>query len=104
MYTRIEAGRRLTLLPFPGGRPSELAFRLTRASGDSAVFEAPEHDSPKRIVYSRAAAADGAVLVARIDDGKDSTRAMEWSMTGWPAQAYVSPGSAAMGLSDNRRE
>jgi hypothetical protein len=70
------------LLPFPAGRPSEHAFRLTRAGGDSAVFEAPEHDFPKRIAYSRAPAPDGAALVARIDGGEGSTRVMEWSMNG----------------------
>jgi hypothetical protein len=77
-FTRIavdSAG--VVLLPFPGGVPSEHGFRLTSVEGATAVFEAPEHDFPKRILYSLAG--DGS-LVARIDGGRDDPRAQEWRM------------------------
>lgn len=46
----------------PGGRPAT-AFRLTKAEDGLAVFENPEHDHPKIIVYKR----DGTALVATIE-------------------------------------
>ena len=67
----------VALLPFPGGRPSEHAFRLTAVTPDTALFEAPEHDFPKRVRYARGA--DGS-LTARIDGGAGSDRASEWRM------------------------
>ena len=76
-FTRITADSTgIMLLPYPGGRPSEHAFRLTQLLDDSALFEAPEHDFPKRIRYS--VGEDGA-LTARIDGGTDE-RAQEWRM------------------------
>lgn len=70
-------GGRVLLIPYPGGRRSEDAFTLTVADGRRAVFEAPEHDFPRRIAY---AAAEGDSLVARIDGGEGSEQAAEWRM------------------------
>jgi hypothetical protein len=50
----------------PQGRPGT-DFKLTRLSGTEAVFENPQHDFPKRIIYSKKA--DGS-LVATIDAGE----------------------------------
>ena len=77
-FSRITADSSgITLLPFPGGRPSEHAFRLTAIDAGSALFEAPEHDFPRRIRY--ALEGDGS-LTARIDGGADDARAQEWRM------------------------
>ena len=67
----------VVLLPYPGGTASADGFRLTTVSEGSALFEAPEHDFPKRIRY-RAAAPDS--LHARIDDGTDTGQAQEWRL------------------------
>jgi hypothetical protein len=81
-FSRITADSTgIALLPFPGGVPSEHAFRLTALTPGSATFEAPEHDFPKRIHYT--AAADGS-LMARIDGGTDESRAQEWRMRPLP--------------------
>lgn len=65
------------LRPFPGGRPSPARFRLTSAHGRVAVFEAPDHDFPKRIVYRENP--DG-THTARVDGGEGSGEAREWRM------------------------
>ena len=69
-------GDGVVLLPYPDGTASEDAFRLTRLEERSAVFESPEHDFPKRIIYRLDADAD---LVARIDGGA-GTDGREWRM------------------------
>ncbi len=74
----------ITLLPYPRGVPSTDGFRLTsvEASSDgkyTALFEAPEHDFPKRIAYQ----GDSRFLQATIDGGP-GTNAQTWRMT--PAQ------------------
>lgn len=66
-------GVRLT--PYPNGQPSEHDFLLTRWTLDQAVFEAPEHDFPKRIIYRQDADAG---LRARIDGGADDRNGREW--------------------------
>jgi hypothetical protein len=79
---RADANGEVILLPHPDGHPSGHAFRLTSVESGaepSAVFEAPENDFPKRIVYRRAAGSP-AVLVARIDNGPESEHALEWRM------------------------
>lgn len=77
-FARITADSTgIALLPFPGGRPSEHEFRLTTLEASSATFEAPEHDFPKRIRYTRGL--DGS-LTARIDAGTDDSRTQEWRM------------------------
>jgi len=67
----------IVLVPFPGGRRSDDVFRLTHLAGDSAVFEAPEHDYPKRILYRLAP--DGS-LVAQVDSGPDDPAPRVWWM------------------------
>lgn len=53
-FSRITADSTgVTLLPFPGGSPSEHGFRMTHLEDGRAIFEAPEHDFPKRIIYRR---------------------------------------------------
>ena len=49
----------------PGGRPAT-NFQLTSFDGSTAIFENPQHDFPKRILYTRNS--DGS-LTARIDAG-----------------------------------
>jgi hypothetical protein len=71
------------LLPFPGGEPSAHAFRMTASDEGSALFEAPEHDFPKRIRYTRGE--DGS-LTARIDGGEGDARVQEWRMRAVPCR------------------
>ncbi len=85
--TTLRAGEDgvVTLLPYPSGQRSEDGFRLTMVvrTGESvqAVFEAPEHDFPKRVIYR----SEGDRLLARIDGGEGSDQAQTWEM--WPAGA-----------------
>jgi len=65
------------LIPYPGGDRSEHSFRLTAVSEGRAVFEAPEHDFPKRIIYARITAD---TLRATIDDGADGSRSTSWEL------------------------
>src|SRR5690606_18379892 len=84
-FSRITADTSgIVLWPFPGGRPSEHGFRLTEIGRGAALFEAPEHDFPRRIRY--ALAADGA-LHARIDGGAGDARMQEWRMEPVPCRA-----------------
>lgn len=77
-FSRITADPSgIALLPFPGGKPSEHAFRLTSIESGRALFEAPEHDFPKRIRYSKG---DDGFLTARIDGGEGDSRVQEWRM------------------------
>ncbi len=50
----------------PGARCPSTDFKLTRLAGHEAVFENPQHDFPKRIIYKKTA--DGS-LTASIDAG-----------------------------------
>jgi hypothetical protein len=77
----------IALIPFPNGERSPHPFRL-RLAGDTAFFEAPEHDYPKRVSYRRGA--DGS-LVARIDSGAADTNPGEWRMS----SVACTPGIAA---------
>jgi len=56
----------------PGGRPPT-PFRLTESKPMHAIFENPEHDFPKRILYWR----DADRLCARVDAGAE-TEGEEW--------------------------
>ena len=67
----------IRMTPYPGGTESEHPFFLTHWTESSAVFEAPEHDFPKRIIYSRLP--DGR-LQARIDGGAEDPRPRTWVM------------------------
>jgi hypothetical protein len=50
----------------PNGRCPATDFKLTGLSGEEAVFENPEHDFPKRIIYRRSSNGD---LAAETDGG-----------------------------------
>ena len=69
-------GDEITLLPHPGGVASEHHFRLTRSGPGEALFEAPEHDYPRRIGYR--SVREG--LEAKIDGGSDDGSPRAWTM------------------------
>ncbi|MEE8584710.1 MAG: DUF6265 family protein [Acidobacteriota bacterium] len=78
-FTRIEktdAG--IFMTPYPGGRPSKDAFQLTSLQNGEAIFEAPQHDYPKRIIYRTNP--DG-TRTARIDGGPEDEKGQEWRMS-----------------------
>jgi hypothetical protein len=50
-------------------KQSETSFKLTSLEGGAAVFENPQHDFPKKIVYARQA--DGSLLAAIEGPGRD---------------------------------
>lgn len=86
-FTRIvRDSTGIVMTPYPGGRPSPDDFRLTSLTAAAAVFESPEHDYPKRIIYR--ANADG-TRTARIDGGPDDSEGQEWHMS--PAACPTSP-------------
>jgi hypothetical protein len=68
----------IVLWPYPRGHKSADGFRLTTVDGHGAVFEAPEHDFPKRISYILESPD---VRIARIDDGTDTGQSTEWRLT-----------------------
>src|SRR5215213_1851479 len=69
-YLRIEQrADGIYYVAHPKARCPGTDFKLTRASATEAVFENPEHDFPKRIIY-RKTAEDS--LTATIDAGEGS--------------------------------
>ena len=77
-FSRITADSTgVVLLPHPRGKPSDDEFRLTESGQGTALFEAPEHDFPKRVRYTLG---DDGSLTARIDDGDGGERVQEWVM------------------------
>lgn len=66
----------IVYLPHPRGRASEHAFRLTGTPAGSWVFEAPDHDYPRRIMYRLV----GSDLEARIDAGADDPEPRRWQL------------------------
>ena len=85
---RVAEDGTVELRPYPGGSASPHTFRLTRIDGSaspSAVFEAPDNDFPKRIVYRRAPESPE-TLIARIDNGAESQQAQEWRLTPAPCR------------------
>jgi len=50
-------------------RQTETSFKLTSLRNGEAVFENPEHDFPKRVIYARQA--DGSLLAAIEGPGRD---------------------------------
>ena len=50
-------------------KQTETAFKLTSLRNGEAVFENPEHDFPKKIIYARQA--DGSLLAAIEGPGRD---------------------------------
>lgn len=72
-YVRIEQrADGVYYVAHPKARCPGTDFKLTRASATEAVFENPQHDFPKRIIYRRTGE-DG--LTASIDGG-EGTNAM----------------------------
>ena len=66
-YLRIEQrADGIYYVAHPKARCPGTDFKLTSLTGKEAVFENPEHDFPKRIIYRKSA--DGS-LVASIDGG-----------------------------------
>lgn len=69
-YIRIEQrADGIYYVAHPKARCPGTDFKLTRASATEAVFENPQHDFPKRIIYRKAA--DDS-LTASIDGGEGS--------------------------------
>ena len=65
-YLRIEArADGLYYVAQPGGRPPT-DFKLTRWDGTEAIFENPQHDFPKRVIYRRM---PDNVVWAKVDGG-----------------------------------
>ena len=53
-FLRIEVrGDAIYYVASPKGRCPATDFKLTRVSGQEAVFENPQHDFPKRIIYRK---------------------------------------------------
>jgi len=66
-YLRIEQrDDGIYYVAHPKARCPGTDFKLTRLSGQEAVFENPQHDFPKRIIYRRAEDS----LTATIDGGE----------------------------------
>lgn len=59
----------------PGGR-SPTEFKLTKADGTMVVFENPDHDFPKRIVYTRQGED---AMTAWVDGGEGSNDARSFT-------------------------
>lgn len=75
-YLRIEQrADGVYYVAHPKARCPGTDFKLTKASTTEAVFENPQHDFPKRIIYRKTA--DDS-LTARIDGG-EGTKAMSFS-------------------------
>jgi hypothetical protein len=76
-YLRIEQrAEGIFYVAHPKARCPGTDFKLTKLSGSEAVFENPEHDFPKRVIYRRVGE-DG--LTATIDGG-EGTKAMAFPM------------------------
>ena len=88
--TRVAVdGGRVVMTPYPEGERSPHGFVLTALREDEAVFEAPDHDYPKRVLYRRNA--DGS-RSARIDGGPEDPEGREWRFV-----ATACPGEAPAG-------
>lgn len=59
------------------GRCPATDFKLTRVTANEAVFENPEHDFPKRIIYRKKSATE---MTASIDGG-EGTKSQEYTNT-----------------------
>jgi hypothetical protein len=78
-YLRIEARTSgLVYVASPRG-VGTTEFALVRAGDAEVVFENPDHDFPRRIIYRR----DGNLLIARIEgdiDGHTRSEQWEWGL------------------------
>jgi hypothetical protein len=81
-------GEKVVMTPFPGGERSPHGFVLTTLRHGEAVFEAPEHDYPKRILYRKNA--DGS-RSARIDGGPEDREGQEWRFVAAACPGASSP-------------
>lgn len=67
-FFRVEVrGDSIYYVASPQGRCPATDFKLTRLSGQEAVFENPQHDFPKRIIYRKNSSGG---LTATIDGGE----------------------------------
>ena len=83
--TRVTAeDGKVVMTPYPDGERSPHGFVLTTLRESEAIFEAPEHDYPKRILYRRNA--DGSRW-ARIDGGPEDREGQEWRFVAAPCPA-----------------
>lgn len=74
-FLRIEArADGLYYVAQPGGRPPT-DFKLTKWDGTEAIFENPQHDFPKRVIYRRL---PDNVVSAKVDAGA-GTRGQEFT-------------------------
>lgn len=71
------AADRLALTPYPGGQRSEHPFLHTEIGPGHVMFEAPEHDYPRRISY--ALTGSGGLRVA-IDAGAADPEPRVWTL------------------------
>jgi hypothetical protein len=75
-YLRIEQrADGIYYVAHPKARCPATDFKLTRATANEAVFENPQHDFPKRIIYRKGA--DDS-LTASVDGG-EGTKAISYS-------------------------
>jgi hypothetical protein len=75
-YLRIEQrADGIYYVAHPKARCPGTDFKLTRASATEAVFENPQHDFPKRIIYRRGEADS---LTASVDGG-EGTKAISYA-------------------------
>jgi hypothetical protein len=74
-YLRIEQrADGIYYVAHPKARCPSTDFKLTRASATEAVFENPQHDFPKRIIYRKS----GDDLLTATIDGGEGTKAMSY--------------------------
>ena len=75
-YLRIEQrADGIYYVAYPQGRCPGTDFKLTRASATEAVFENPQHDFPKRIIYRKTG---DDLLTASVDAG-ENTKAISYA-------------------------
>src|SRR5215813_1415518 len=75
-YLRIEQrADGIYYVAHPKGESPGTDFKLTRASATEAVFENPQHDFPKRIIYHKT----GDDSLAASIDGGEGTKAMSFT-------------------------
>ena len=75
-YLRIEQrADGVYYVAHPKARCPGTDFKLTKASATEAVFENPQHDFPKRIIYRKT----GDDSLSASIDGGDGTKAMSFS-------------------------
>lgn len=75
-YLRIEQrADGIFYVAHPKARCPGTDFKLTRASATEAVFENPQHDFPKRVIYRKG---EGDSLTATVDGG-EGTKAITFS-------------------------